>query len=219
MSAQLALRAVPAVASAAPSSAVGRSTPQAAGEQSLATDLGVAPAVAPWLAGRVGIQGDNEAGLAYTGRGLRLDARHAFELGSTTLSLGLGASALAARRPDESGSGVYGGGLDLPLLFGWRSRGDVYCGWLGPRGGVELLRGRVLDSELGPTAGTATLLDAKLTHLFVGGVAGARIGFRHVHVAIELDAAYHHVAATLGARSATLDQVTLTPSGALVATF
>ena len=193
--------------------------PASGNEAGLANELAVAPAVAPWVAGRFGIEGNNEAGLTYGGRSLRLDARHAFELGATTLSVGLGGSALAARRPDSAGSGVYGGGLDLPLLLGWRSRSDVYCGWVGPRGGVEVLRGRILDSELGPVAGPATALDASFVHGFVGGVAGARVGFRHLHVAIEVDAAWHRVGGTLGPSSVTLNQVTVTPSGALIATF
>ncbi len=223
VSGQVALRPVPRTTAATtpgPVTPVG-SAGSAENEAGLASELAVAPAVAPWVAGRFGIEGNNEAGLTYTGRALRLDARHAFDLGATTISIGLGADALAARRPDAPGGGVYGGGFDVPLLLGWRSQSDVYCGWIGPRGGLEILRGHVLDSELGPIGGAdaATSLEAKLTHGHVGGVVGARVGFRHVHVAVEIDAAYHRVSATLGARSATLDQVTLTPSGAIVATF
>lgn len=217
VSGRVALR--PTTAAASPTPAAPGAQKVSSNEAGLANELAVAPAVAPWVAGRFGFVGNNEAGITYAGRALRLDARHAFDFGASTLSVGLGANALAARRPDESGGGVYGGGFDVPLLFGVRSRSDVYCGWIGPRGGLELLRGRVLDSEIGPVAGPATVLDASITHGFVGGVVGARVGFRHVHVALELDAAYHRVGATLGARTVTIDQVTLTPSGALVATF
>jgi hypothetical protein len=217
VSGEIAVRPLPQPIAA--SSPVAPNGSASGNEAGLANELGVAPGVAPWVGARFGIVGDNEAGLTYAGRALRLDGRHAFELGGTTLSLGLGASAIAARRPDAAGSGVFGGGVDVPLLVGWRSRSDVYAGWLGPRGGVELLRGRILDSELGPVAGPATSLDASITHGFVGGVVGARVGFRHLHVAVELDGAWHHVSGSLGPRSASLDQVTITPAGALVATF
>ena len=57
------------------------------------------------------------------------------------LSLGLGASAVSALRPGEGAEGaqVFGGGLDVPLLFGFRSASDLYAFWLGPRVGLELL--------------------------------------------------------------------------------
>src|SRR5262249_14255801 len=85
--------------------------------------LTAAPGVAPWVGGRIGIQGDNEGGLTYSGRSLRLDGRHAFSLGAPTLSVGLGLSAISAQRPGEGkdGSSVFGGGFDVPILFGAKS--------------------------------------------------------------------------------------------------
>jgi hypothetical protein len=219
VSGQVSVRATSPVASPGTAGPSGASTSSGSNAASATQDLAVAPAVAPWIAGRVGIEGSNEAGLAYTGRALRLDARHAFDFGVTTLSIGLGATAIAAHRPTPDGSGVFGGGLDVPLLVGWHSRSDIYALWLGPRGGFELLRGRMFESELGSTTSSAGLVDARLGHFFVGGLMGARVGFRHLHVAVELEAAYHHASGTLGAQTPSLDQVTLTPSGALVTTF
>ena len=36
---------------------------------------------------------------------------------------------------------MYGGGVDVPVLFGWRSTSDLYALWVGPRGGLEALGG------------------------------------------------------------------------------
>jgi hypothetical protein len=55
--------------------------------------IAFAPGLAPWVSARLGFEDQFEAGLAYTGRTVRLDLRHAFTLGEpTALSLGLGAS-------------------------------------------------------------------------------------------------------------------------------
>lgn len=178
--------------------------------------LTVAPAAAPWLGARMGLTGDNEGGLTYTGRALRLDGRHAFTFGDLTLSLGLGASAVSALRPGEGADGaqVFGGGLDVPVLFGFRSASDLYAFWFGPRVGLELLSGHVADP-----GGAPGLVDARGRHLFAGLVLGVRAGFRHVHAALEVSAAYHRADGTVGSAELHLDQVSLTPGGALVLSF
>jgi hypothetical protein len=57
-------------------------------------------------------------------------------------------------------------------------------------------------------------------HLYAGLTAGARVGFRHIHLAVELNAAYHHADGTFGSSPATnVQQFSLTPAGALEATF
>jgi hypothetical protein len=180
--------------------------------------LTVAPGVAPWAGARVGLPASFEAGLTYTGRSVRADARHAFEFGtSTALSLGLGASVLMARRPGEGDdpSAVYGVGLDLPLLLGFRSRSDLYAFWFGPRAGIEFLSGRILLSN-DPSVPAA---EVSGRHVHAGFVVGARVGFRHVYVALELDGAYHRADGTFSGGSVGLDQFTLTPSGAIQFAF
>lgn len=181
----------------------------------------VAPGVAPWIGGRVGIAGDNEAGLTYTGRALRIDARHAFSLGKPTLSVGLGSSAVFGRRPGsgDDGSSVYGGGLDLPVLLGFHTTADLYALWFGPRLGIELLRGR-LQEQAAPEPGAAVeLAEVSARHFQLGFVLGARAGFRHLHVAVEVGAAYHRADGTVGAADLSLEQATITPGGALFITF
>jgi hypothetical protein len=197
--------------------------PAAGAEAEQLERVAVAPGVAPWVGGRVGIRGSNEGGLTYTGRAVRADIRHAFELGAPALSVGLGASFVFARPGLDANEGqrdVKGGGVDIPILFGARSRSDLYAIWIGPRFGVELLGGRLRPpSEVDPSGeiGDAREVDAFV--LSPSLVAGLRAGFRHLHVALEIDAAYHRVSADYDGRSFDIDQVTLTPGGAVVITF
>jgi hypothetical protein len=195
-------------------------TDQASG---LLEDVAVAPGIAPFVGARVGIQGDNEAGLAYMGRSVRLDARHAFDLGDAwRLSVGAGGSALLPRpRGGDADLGsVYGGGGDLPILVGWSSDSDIYSVWVGPRGGFELLRGRILETELSASeSASAEFVDISGTHAFVGGVIGMRVGFRTIHVALELDLAYHRAWGTFGEREADIEQLGVAPASALALSF
>jgi hypothetical protein len=205
-------------------------------DQAVLQNLTVGPGIAPWAAGRAGLPYSNEAGLTYSGRALRLDARHAFSLGkSGAISLGLGATALMAHRPGvDRESAVLGGGADVPLLIGWRSTGGLYAFWFGPRGGFEIVSGGIVvpnDLEL-------PLYGVQGKHFFGGLTLGARIGFRHVHLALEVNAAYHHADGTfsqvclvssLGDCTpsvplpapvpASIQQISVTPAGALEVTF
>jgi hypothetical protein len=192
-------------------------------------DLAVAPGVAPWAAGRFGFAGDNEAGLTYAGRTLRVDARHAFTIGkNAALSIGLGADAVL-RRSGNTGdgadaSGIYGGGADIPMLFGVRSASDLYALWVGPRVGFDIMSGRLQWGD----PSMPTLFDVMAKHFYGGLTAGFRVGFRHVHLAVELDGAYHFANGSFQpaeqttpkpASSTNVQQISLTPSGALIFTF
>ncbi|MDI1444948.1 hypothetical protein [Polyangium sp. 6x1] len=180
-------------------------------------DRTIAPAVAPWVGGRAGIAGSNEAGLTYSGRAVRLDGRHAFTLSkSVALSLGLGGELILSGRPsagnNDAGS-LLGGGLDVPLLIGWKSTGELYSGWIGPRAGISWVRGAL------PSADPAKPLTLAGEHVRVGMVAGLRLGFRHVHVALEVGGDWHTVSGSLGATDVSFDQFSLTPAGALIVGF
>jgi hypothetical protein len=191
-------------------------TPEGSGRRKLA-ELTVAPAMAPWVSARTGLEGANEAGLTYTGRSVRLDGRHAFFLGAPTLSVGLGVNALLAETPDAEGTGAYGAGVDVPVLLGFQSTGDLYSLWFGPRAGFELLQGRVLlPTGAAPVSAPA---DASGYHLQLGFVVGARVGFRHAHVALEVGAAYHRASGELDGAPIAIEQVTVAPGGALAVTF
>jgi hypothetical protein len=185
--------------------------------------LTVAPAVSPWAAARIGFEGSNEAGLTYTGRAIRLDGRHAFALGTPTLSIGLGGSVVAARRPGNRSDerSVFGGGLDVPVILGVTSTADIYSLWGGVRGGFELLRGSIArPSPFSDTPFDQGVEDAfSGRHFHAGFVAGLRVGFRHVHVALEVDGAYHFASGAIGDRQVRIEQLSLTPGGALIVSF
>ncbi|MBM4374434.1 MAG: hypothetical protein FJ095_05060 [Deltaproteobacteria bacterium] len=180
----------------------------------------VSPGLAPWVGARLGVGAGYDLGLTYTGRLARFDARRVFPLSpSIDLSLGLGASGVLPRRIDSVGVNVSGFGGDLPLLVGWRSAGDIYAVWLGARGGGEALRGQrdlATSSPVGVDPGVEPVTGWRA---YAGGLLGLRVGFRHVHALLELDASMQWVGAELGARHVTLQAFTLAPGGALVARF
>lgn len=211
--------------------------------EGILTQALIAPGTTPWVAARTGVAENMEAGLTYTGRGLRLDGRHAWPAGDQwTLSVGLGASALlltperaqgrAAEAPTEQSNpqaeleaSAKGWGLDLPILLGYRMLegfGDV---WLGPRLGFERLAGdvRVVDSEPGFLE-----LDVSGSRLWAGLLAGFSLGIPPVWIRFELSATYHRLSGELesadDARPLDFDAVeasgwTFAPSGALVGKF
>lgn len=179
-------------------------------------NIAVSPGIAPWVSGRVGIRGGNEGGLTYTGRSVRVDGRHAFGSESGALSIGVGASLVLPERPGSKAEteGVYGGGFDVPILVGVASRGDLYAVWAGPRAGYEVLGGQLAA----PTPGTDSAIDVE--HFQAGAVVGGRAGFRYVHAAIEVSAAYHRATGRVGAsEKTTLEQFAVTPAAALILSF
>jgi len=179
-----------------------------------------APGLAPWVSGRLGIEGGFEAGLTYSGRAIRVDGRRAFDFGSTALSIGIGASGLLPKRNDDYGLRVGGFGGELPLLFGWRSQADVYAAWVGARGGVEVLRGqRDLEPDpLGPP-GQALSEDLSGWHAHAGGLLGFRVGFRYLFAVMELGMAMHWAEGDIGDRSSAIGQLAVSPAGALIGRF
>jgi hypothetical protein len=203
----------------------------------------IAPGASPWVSARAGLAGRNEAGLTYTGRSLRLDARHAWELSDDwAVSLGLGASGIllrpersspAAVSPGDPPSGsqaefepsARGFGADVPLLFGYRlleGFGDV---WFGPRLGFEHLSGSL---ELDQQAPASAHLDLSGNHFWAGLVAGCSLGIPPLWLRFELATAYHHLSGDLtpggpggGPDFDALEASgwTFSPSGAIVGKF
>jgi hypothetical protein len=164
-----------------------------------------APGVAPFVAARAGLGRHNEAGLTYSGRSVRLDARHAFEWPSFALSLGAAGSAVLARPGDEperhvgdqpgadtglltaSLTSVGGYGFELPLVFGYRSDADVVRAWVGARLGMEH---DGYDVSLLERPDTALATTGQATRIWGGGLFGFSVGFDPIEVRAELDAAY-----------------------------
>ena len=176
------------------------------------TRLAVAPGVAPFLAGRVGLGNHNEAGISYTGRSFRLDARHAFEWRTVALSLGaagIGALSRPADEPrqrldDMTGASASlrnmkvaslgGYGAEVPVLFGYRSDADVVKLWTGLRAGFERDSAN-LALVVAPDTAVSTTGEA--TRFWGGGLVGFSVGLAPIEVRVELDAAYQTVHGTL----------------------
>jgi len=200
----------------------------------------VAPGLAPFVAARVGLGRHNEAGLAYTGRGVRLDVRHAFEWPSFALSFGAAGSAALARPgneperhigdADEPGAdtglrtakltSVRGYGFELPLVFGYRSDADVVRAWVGARLGLEH---DGFDVTLVERPDTALATTGQATRFWGGGLVGFSVGLNPIEVRAELDAAYERAHGNLqlldGALSAEVAGWSLTPAMAISAKF
>jgi len=185
----------------------------------------MAPGLAPYASGRVGIGGGGEGGITYTGRSARIDLRKSFDFGAVSYSVGAGVSVPFYGRhqgdalPNVDLSSLRGYGADVPLLVGWESDGGIYKLWAGPRGGWEHVSLGNLTSE--PKSVSSGVPDTVLTadRFFVGAVAGLAVGFRHVHVALELDASYTYVSGTYYDNKVNVSGFALTPASALWWTF
>jgi hypothetical protein len=182
----------------------------------------IAPGLAPLVGARVGIGWESEGGVAYTGRALRLDLRRSFDL-STHWSISIGAAGSAALYGHQEGSALpdvalnqlHGWGADVPLLVGYESDGGLYMLWLGARGGGEHIDISDVTSEPKSVVLGSQPISLSATRYWGGGLLGFAVGFRHVHVAFELDASYATVTGDYGGTHATVEGVTLAPSTAL----
>ena len=155
---------------------------------------------------------------------MRADLRKSFDLSSTwSLSVGAGGTAWskaarsgapASHVPDVDLGRLHGWGADVPVLVGYQSDGDLYMFWVGARGGWEHVN--VDDRRASPAAA-----DWRPAHLALGDtllgrwIVGAAVGFRHLHVAMELDVSYASVSGYYDGTHATVEGVTLAPAAAL----
>lgn len=222
---------------AASESPSGASTPEELDRftEAALSELASAPGVAPFVAARIGLEHQNEADLAYTGRALRLGFRHAFESGEYALSLGLGGTGVLTRagdvpepRPDDAlrnlrafeRSSSTGYGLDVPILAGYRSTAEVVQLWAGLRAGFERSRHHL---TLVTAPDRPMRAEAEADRYWGGGLLGFAIGLNPIQVAVELQAAYEHVSGELlsddGRRSGELGGVSLMPAAAISGKF
>jgi hypothetical protein len=182
----------------------------------------VATGLAPVVTARVGLGWSSEGGLAYTGRGLRADLRRSFDLTPHwAVSAGVGGSAALYGHQDGGGlpdvdlAEVHGWGADVPVLLGYESDGQLYMLWLGVRGGWEHVDVSNLTSDPGSAPAGGTPIAISATRFWGGGLLGFAVGFRHVHVAMELDASYANIAGNFAQVHASVQGVTLAPATAL----
>jgi hypothetical protein len=182
----------------------------------------IGPGLAPVVGARVGVGAQSEAGLVYTGRAVRADIRRSFELSDTwALSIGAGGSATLYGRSDQASipnvdlGRLHGWGADVPILLGYKSDGDLYMLWLGARGGWQHVDVDDLTSEPGSAQLGTPPISLSATQFWGGGLLGAAVGFRHVHVAMELDVSYASVTGDYDETHAHVAGVSLAPAAAL----
>ena len=195
-----------------------------------------APGLFPWVSMRLGLGSRNEAGVAYTGKHARIDARHAFGLDRWVMSLGLGATMglMHARAVDGDGTSTFGSseslsgldtsdvrsiGVDLPFIVGWRSSADVARVWMGLRPSYDHGYGNLVLS----TQSTPTTLEFRSDTFTMSALAGFAIGLRPLFVAMELgfgDARAHgtllNTSAVAASSSASVSAYSFTPAAALI---
>ncbi len=187
----------------------------------------VGPGLSPLVGGRVGLAsapdgGGYEGGLAYTGRAARADIRRSFELMPRwAMSVGAGGSAILNGRQEGSALAdvdlgrMHGWGVDVPVVIGYESDGDLYIVWVGARGGgehVDLRGGTGAPGSAGTTTAPSSL---SATRFWGGGLLGLAIGFRHLHVAMELDVSYATVTGDYNSVHAQIRGLTVAPASAL----
>ncbi len=217
---------------------VGTSTDEASMRRAaagIAASVMGAPGVAPFVSARVGVAPQTEAGLVYTGRNVRIDGRYAIESKKYAFSAGLGLHSLLTHpttKPDQQpsatgtvsgvdASGILGYGVDLPLIVGYRSDGDIVQVWGGLRGGYEHTYGDVFYSDPNNAVVSAEL---KGDAYSAGGLVGLAVGLSPIWVAAEISATYLHISGKLAPEStpggsADVDGLTVTPAGALIGRF
>jgi hypothetical protein len=186
----------------------------------------IAPGLAPFIGARVGAGSQFEGGLTYTGRAVRVDLRRSFDADKhVSFSLGLGLSAALYGRqqgsdlPNVDLNSMHGYGFDIPALVGWESNGGIYKVWGGARGGFERDVVEILTSEPKDVTIGVDPIHLDANRFYGGAVAGIATGFNHIHVALEISAAYQVVSGNYNENHVTVRGITLAPASALWWTF
>lgn len=194
------------------------------------------PGLAPWVNARVGLEGNNEGAITYTGRSARIGVRHAWLFDDLAFSAGLGVASLwtqGAQSSEMDADGfssdtlawrAQGFGGDLPLTFGWTARADVLSLWVGGRLGFESLAGELPFTA----AGVLTDAEADAVRWYAGGLAGLSVGISPLWVRLEIGVNYSRGEgrvvlpwADSGEETIeeTVDGVALSPAGAIAVQF
>jgi hypothetical protein len=155
----------------------------------------VGPGLGPYVAARVGLAADNEACIEFTGRRLRVGARHAFEWDDFALSLGGGVASLRNTTDDTTPDGndglvqsgfefnSSGFGLDVPVVAGWSPPGRMVAVWAGTRLAYESIAGD-LPFVVGGSIDDA---EASARAFQLSGLGGLSVGVSPVWVRLGVE--------------------------------
>ena len=197
------------------------------------------PGLFPWVSMRLGLGVESEAGVAYTARRARIDARHAFLYGRWALSIGAGAGVGLAHASSttSNGSTTFGASepiagidtsgarsvaFDTPVIVGWHSAADIARIWFGLRPSYEHNYGYLtFNAQSGLLLASRSDLSADVMTL--GGLVGLAMGLRPLFIALELgfgeSRAHGSMSGSPGGPaggSASLAAFSLTPAAALI---
>lgn len=197
-----------------------------------------APGLAPWVGARAGLGWDSDAGVTYSGRSARVDARHAFVDESLALSVGAGARGLLSRPGSDGGgsrnepiSGVDTGGLtgfgfDVPLTVGYRSAADLLQAYGGLRGDFERVFGDVRLRNADPSLDES--VEVSVSRVGGSALVGLVVGVPPFWIVLEGSVGVIHGRGSFEVReqtgstervSARFTAPTVSPAGALVTRF
>jgi hypothetical protein len=176
--------------------------------------------MSPVVSARVGLGAHAEGGVAFMGRAVRVDLRRSVSiLPHWTLSAGIGGSGILGGSDEVDAeadlSRLRGGGVDVPVFVGYESDGGLYAAWLGVRGGWEQATEDDVRSEAAAAQSPLPPLSLTARRLWGGGLVGFAVGFRHVHVAMELDVSYASVLGDIGATHVDVAGLTVCPASAV----
>jgi len=180
----------------------------------------IGPGIAPVVSARVGLGANSEAGASFLGRAVRADVRHSVRLAAHwDLSAGVGGSAVVGGHEsadsDVDLGRLRGGGADVPVMVGYESDGGLYAAWLGLRAGWEQVGADDVRSEVSESRYPGPPVSLSARRLWAGGLFGFAVGFRHVHVAMELDVAYANISGDLSSTHIDLAGLTVCPASAV----
>ncbi len=180
----------------------------------------IGPGISPVVSARVGLGAQADGGIAFMGRAVRADLRRSVSLlPHWSLSAGIGGSAVVGGHDevdaDADLSRLHGGGADVPVVVGYESDGGLYAAWVGARGGWEQVSEGDARSDAAAALNPGPPLSLSATRWWTGGLIGFAVGFRHVHVAMELDMSYARVSGDAGSTHVDIAGLTVCPASAV----
>jgi hypothetical protein len=200
-----------------------------------ATDPGVAealaarPGVAPFVRGVVGIAPRVEGTLRYGGRDVSAGVRWTFvesrteNAGAATISIGGDGRAMLRNRPEDGVLGgvvvdsLHGYGGTIPLIAAWQSDAGLLLAYAAALVGFDGVGARV--AYVAFEGDNALFRDASIRRWYAAGTLGLGIGFRRVHVIMELGLERDWLHSTIDDRTSDTHLWSLAPAGCISVRF
>ncbi|HJL19579.1 MAG TPA: hypothetical protein RMH99_28205 [Sandaracinaceae bacterium LLY-WYZ-13_1] len=183
---------------------VGGLVPEGAEDVDAALGFGAPGGVAPVALVRHGVTDDVDLGVTAAGSSLHAPVRAQLALGGSSLRLVAGLAPHVGVVHDEGAAARFGATLPIGFAFDALS---ILSAWLAARVGVEHVTG-----ELGADDAARSVA---LTGVRTGGVVGLAVGFRRLHVLVELGVDHERWLGDLADNAIDTDGIVLTPAFAV----